>query len=170
MSRSRLTRLALGASLTLAICCASFQPTLSADFTKEQLSAAKAAIEASHVADGFDNVLLAVAQQAKSNFIRSNPSYSTQIEAATDKVALQLASERVDLDRQIQSIWANKFSVAELNDIAKFYSSPVGVKLAKETAGLVALSVQSVQIYQQKLSQDMVVKIREELKKQGLPF
>ncbi|MDR3495369.1 MAG: DUF2059 domain-containing protein [Ancalomicrobiaceae bacterium] len=146
-------------------------PANSADtFTKEHLAAARAAIEASHVSDGFDNVLVAVADQTKANFVRSNPSFSTQIEAATNKVAVDLAARRVDLDHQVQQFWAAKFSQAELEDITKFYSSPVGQKLAKETNGIVAASVHAVQIYQGQLAQDMVTKVRAELKKQGLPF
>jgi outer membrane protein OmpA-like peptidoglycan-associated protein len=35
---------------------------------------------------------------------------------------------------------------------------------------MVNQSMQAVQAYQQKLSQDMAQKVREELKKQGLPF
>jgi len=170
MSRSCLSRVAIVAAFGLATAFAGLAPAGAADFTKEHLAAARAAIDASHVADGFDNVLYGVAQQAKANFIRSNPSFSSQIEAATDKVAVELASERIDLDRQVQQIWAAKFSPAELQEIARFYTSPVGVKLAKETTAMVAASVQSVQAYQQKLSQDMVTKVREELKKQGLPF
>jgi hypothetical protein len=170
MSRTSISRVALVAAFGLATAFAGFAPVMAADFTKEQLAAARAAIESSHVSDGFDNVLLGVAQQAKANFIRSNPSFSTQIEAATNKVAIELASERIELDHQIQQIWAAKFTVQELQDIAKFYNSPVGQKLSKETSAMVANSMQAVQIYQQKLSQDMAAKVREELKKQGLPF
>lgn len=139
-------------------------------FSKEQLAAARAAIEASHVTDGVDNVLLAVAQQAKTNFIRSSPSYSVQIEAAVNKTAIDLASQRVDVDRQIQQIWASKFSIDELKAIAAFYSSPAGQKLTRETPALVNESAQALQAYQIKLSQDIVTKTREELRKQGLPF
>jgi hypothetical protein len=170
MSRPSLPHIARIAALGLATTFVTLSPVLAADFSKEQLAAARAAIEASHVADGFDNVLLGVAQQAKNNFVRSNPSYSTQIEAATNKVAVQLASERVELDRQIQQIWASKFTIPELQEITKFYTSPVGQKLSKETSAMVGQSMQAVQIYQQKLSEDMATKVREELKKQGLPF
>ncbi|MDR3376859.1 MAG: DUF2059 domain-containing protein [Ancalomicrobiaceae bacterium] len=145
-------------------------PANAETYTKEHLAAARAAIEASHVTEGFDNVLVAVADRTKDNFIRSNPSFSTQIEAATNKVALELAARRVEIDRQVQQFWAAKFSQAELQDIAKFYTSPVGQKLVKETNGIAAASVQAIQVYQAGLSQDMVAKVREELKKQGLPF
>jgi len=167
MSRSRLTLIAaLGLAMTLPCLSAAG----AAEFSKEQLAAARAAIDASHVNDGFDNVLLGVTERAKATFIRSYPSYSRQIEDATNKVAVELAGERVELDHQIQQIWAAKFTIPELQEITKFYTSPVGVKLAKETPGMVAQAVPALQAYEQKLSQDMVTKLREELKKLGPPF
>jgi len=170
MPRPSLPHIARVAALGFATAFVTLAPAVAADPTKEQLAAARAAIEASHVADGFDNVLLGVAQQAKSNFIRSNPSFSSQIEAATNKVAVDLAGERVELDHKIQQIWAAKFTIPELQEITRFYTSPVGQKLSRETSSMVANSMQAVQIYQQKLSEDMATKVREELKKEGLPF
>lgn len=137
------------------------------EYAKEHLAAARAAIEASKVAEGFDNILLGVAQQTKSLFQRSNPSLIPVIEDVTNKVAIEMAARRVDLDREIQKVWASKFSKAELDEIAKFYNSPVGKKLAGETQNMVAASAQIVVGWQQKLSQDMVAKVREEMKKRG---
>jgi hypothetical protein len=165
------TRVATVAAFGVA-CQFATLPSMAADTppTKEQLSAARAAIEASHVTDGVDNVLLAVAQQAKTNFIRTSPSYSVQIEAAVNKAAIELASQRVDVDRQIQQVWASKFTLDELKTIAAFYSSSAGQKLTRETPSLVNESAQALQAYQIKLSQDIVTKTRDELRKQGLPF
>lgn len=164
------TRVATVAAFGVA-CHLATLPAAAADtFSKEQLAAARAAIEASHVTDGVDNVLLAVAQQAKTNFIRSSPSYAVQIEAAVNKSAIELASQRVDIDRQVQQIWASKFTLDELKAIAAFYQSAAGQKLTRETPALVNESAQALQGYQIKLSQDIVTKTRDELRKQGLPF
>jgi len=170
MFHLNVSRLALVATLGTLLAVQAVANGHAAEYTKEQLAAARAAIEASHVADGLDNVLVAVAQQTKTNLIRTNPSYSSQIEVATNKIAVELASERVDLDHAVQQLWASKFSVQESQDIAKFYNSPVGQKLAKETGGLYNAIGQDLQIYQQKLAQDLYQKTRDELKKQGLPF
>ena len=164
MNRSLAHAMAMVAALSLT------SAAQAETYTKEQLSAARAAIEASHVADGFDNVLIGVAQVTKASMIRSNPSFSSQIEEATNKVAVELAATRPELDKQIQQVWASKFTVDELKDIAKFYSSPLGQKLARETGNMVALTVPIVQAYKAKLEQDMFKKVPEELKKKGLPF
>jgi uncharacterized protein len=138
------------------------------DIAKDHMAAAKAAIEASHVADGLDNILLAVAQQTKGLLSRNDPSHSSQIDEVTNAVALELAAKRPELDRQVQEIWATRFTKSELEEIAKFYASPVGQKLSKETNNLVQMSGVAAQVWQQKLSQEMLAKVREELKKKGI--
>ena len=137
------------------------------EFAKDHIASARAAIEASRVSEGFDNILLMVAQQTKGLFQRSNPALMPTIEEVTNKVAIDMAARRVDLDKEIQRIWAAKFSKAELDEIAKFYNSAVGKKLANETQAMVAASAQFVVKWQQQLSQDMVAKVREEMKARG---
>ncbi|MEJ1158228.1 DUF2059 domain-containing protein [Prosthecomicrobium sp. N25] len=135
--------------------------------SKEHLASARAAIEASRVTEGFDNILLGVAQQTKALFQRSGPSIAQDIEDVTNKVALELAPRRIDLDRQIQIAWASKFTKPELDEIAKFYTSPTGKKLAAETQSMVRAATEAVVEWQQKLSTDMVAKVRDELRKKG---
>lgn len=162
MFRSFLKPLAL-AGLLAALAA----PAAAQDISKEHLASAKAAIEASRVAEGFDNILIGVAQQTKALFQRSNPSLGPTIDEVTNKVALELAVRRVELDKEVQTVWARKFTKAELDEIAKFYTSPVGKKLAAETQNVVASSMQFVVAWQQKLSTEMVAKVREEMKKRG---
>lgn len=157
---------ALAASLATGA-VAQTQPQMPVNFAAEHLAAARSAITASKAAEGFDNILPAVAQQAKALFIRTNPTLTTQIEEVVTTVALDMAKSRPDLDREIQRVWASRFSKSELEEIAKFYNSPVGVKLANESADMVALSARAAMAWQQKLSTDMVTRVREEMKKRG---
>ena len=137
-------------------------------FTKEHLAAAQAAIAASHVNEGFDNVLIDVALRTKQSLVRSNPSFSAQIEEAVNKVALELAAKRPELDRQVQEIWAVRFTKDELDQITKFYNSPVGQKLNKETPGIVRFTTAAVGVWQNALAQEMLERVRTELVKRGI--
>ena len=116
----------------------------------------------------FRSILIGVAQQTKAMLTRADPAHSSQIDEATNQAALALASRRPELDAQIQQVWAARFNKAELEEIAKFYSSPVGQKLTKETASMVQMSGVAAQVWQQKISQEMLAKTREELKKRGV--
>lgn len=137
------------------------------DYTKEHIAAAKAAIEASHVADGLDGILIGVAQQTKTLLARTNPALQNQIDEVTNAAAIELAAKRPELDKQIQEVWAARFTKEELQKIAEFYTSPVGQKLSKETGGMVQMSGVAAQVWQQKIGQEMLAKVREEMKKRG---
>ena len=142
-------------------------PAFAEDYAADHMAAAKAAIAASHVSDGLDDILIGVAQQTKALLARSNPAQSDNIDKLVNAAALELAAKRPELDKQIQEIWAARFTKDELQKIAEFYNSPVGQKLSKETAGMVQMSGVAAQMWQQKIAQEMLAKVREELKKRG---
>jgi hypothetical protein len=162
----------MSSPIALRLAAAAFAVGLSTaafaeDYAKDHLAAAKAAIEASHVNDGFDNILIGVTQQTKAMLVRTNPAISGQIDEVTNTAAIGLAARRPDLDRQVQEIWAARFSKGELEEITKFYSSPVGQKLSKETNGIVRMTAVAAEVWQQKLGQELLTKVREEMKKRG---
>jgi len=161
------SRLALlGASALLAVSLTT--GAMAQDYAKDHLAAAKAAISASKVTEGFDEILIGVAAQTKQTLVRRAPAASSQIEEVTNAVALEMVPRRADLDTQIQQIWAGRFSKAELEEIAKFYNSPVGQKLSKEMGELSQLIVMSVQVWQKKVADEMSTKVRAEMKKRGV--
>lgn len=145
-------------------------PAFADDYTPEHMASAKAAIEASHVGDGLDNILIGVAQQTKGLLSRTHPAQSNLIDELTNAAALELAAKRPELDRQIQEVWAARFSKTELDEIAKFYNSPIGQKLSKETSGMVQMSGIAAQVWQQKIGQEMLAKVRDAAKAKGVAF
>ncbi|TBW40903.1 DUF2059 domain-containing protein [Siculibacillus lacustris] len=157
------TRLAAAAVISFGLSTAA----LAEDYAKDHIAAARAAIEASHVSDGFDNILIGLTQQTKAMLVRTNPAISAQIDEVTNAAAIELAAKRPELDRQIQEIWAARFTKPELEEITKFYASPVGQKLTKETNGLVQMTGVAAQVWQQKISQELLAKVREEMRKRG---
>ncbi|MBP0651879.1 DUF2059 domain-containing protein, partial [Mycobacterium tuberculosis] len=80
--------------------------------------------------------------QTKSTLTKASPSLGPQIDEVTNKVALELAARRPELDRQLQNVWASRFTKPELDELAKFLSSPIGQKWTKELPGVVAGSGQ----------------------------
>ena len=138
------------------------------EYAKDHLAAAKAAISAAKVTEGFDEILIGVAAQTKQMLVRRAPAASSQIEEATNAAALELVSRRAELDGQVQEIWAARFTKAELEEIAKFYSSPVGQKFTKEIAPLSQMIAIAAQVWQKKVGEEMLTKVRAEMKKRGV--
>ncbi len=165
MTHSLASRLAV-AALVLGLAA----PAYAEDYAADHLAAAKAAITASHVTDGLDNILIGVAQQTKAMLSRTNPAQSSLIDQLTNTAALELAAQRPELDKQIQEIWAARFTKEELQKIAEFYNSPVGQKLSKETSGMVQMSGIAAQVWQRKIGEEMLAKVREAAKAKGVTF
>lgn len=165
---SRITsRLALlGASAVVAVSLST--GAMAEDYAKDHLAAAKAAINAARINAGFDDILIGVAAQTKQLLVRRAPAASSQIEEVTNATALELAAKRVELDQQLQEIWAGRFTKTELEEIAKFYNSPTGQKFTKEMVPMTQLIAAAAQVWQKKIGDEMVNKVRAELKKRGV--
>ena len=105
---------------------------------------------------------------AEQVLVRRAPASSTQIEEATNAVALQLAPRRAELDQQIQELWAGRFTKEELDEVTKFYSSPVGQKFTKEIPAIGQALGMAAQVWQKKIGDEMLAKVRAEMKKRGV--
>ncbi len=153
----------LGALLAMPVAA---QEEIAAD----HMNAAKRAVLASKSADQFDALLAIMAERVQTTFIQSNPAITQDITEATEKVALNLANRRPELDKVIREIWARRFSIEELNTISEFYESEIGKKLAEKSAEIAALSVGASKQWSDVISVEMINKVRDELEKRGHKF
>jgi hypothetical protein len=122
--RARLV--AIGAVMGLA---ALSLPSYAQEFSEEHLKAARATVSALGATDEFDNVLPIAAQQLKAELIQQSPNLVNEINSTVDAKALELASRRADLEKEVASIYAQAFTIEELNAINTFYSSEAGKAL-----------------------------------------
>lgn len=168
MKRLTIARLVAGAFLAGTVAAG---PALAADeFTESHIAAAREAVTTGNNVRPFDEILPVIAEQTSTVFIRTNPALATEITEVTNAVALDLANLRPELDRTIIEIWARRFTEAELKEIAAFYKSDVGAKLAKLRPDITALSIGAAKQWQDQLSTVMFTRVREELKKRGYTF
>lgn len=162
-TRARMAGLVLAAVLAAS-------PAGAQSFTDSHLAAARATIAAARASEQFDTILPMLADQAKALFQRSNPSLVQEIDEVVNQVALDLAKRRPELDRELERVWAARFTEEELKEITAFYTSPVGVKFSQNMGDIVKDSVRSAGIWRDALSTEMVTKAREELQKRGHQF
>ena len=132
-----LFRRPLAAAMVIA---ALASPALSEDFTESHIAAARDTIAAAHASEQFNEILLALAEQTKALIQRSNPGAAKDLEEVVSSVALDLAKRRPDLDRELERVWAGRFSEDELKQITAFFNSPeyTRMKISLPTKGSVA--------------------------------
>lgn len=150
--------------------CIAVAPARAQEIAESHMTAAKAAIDGANAFRAFDEILPVIADKTRTLFIRTNPALTKEIDEVTNAVALELANLRPELDKTIMAIWARRFSEEELKQIAAFYQSEVGKKLATVEPEINALSIGAAKQWGDQLSTVMVARVREELKKRGFEF
>lgn len=136
-----------------------------AKVSEAQLEAARKVVVANKALNAFDEILPLMAEQTRTIFIQADPFRSDEVSEVTNDVALKLAAKRKDLNEMIYGIWANRFTVEELQQLTDFYNSPLGQKLATETPSITALSIGAARQWQDQISTEMVSLVRDELQK-----
>ena len=115
----------------------------------------------------FNQILIVLADQTKALFLRSDPSAVKDVTEVVNAVALDLAKRRPELDRELEKVWAARFSEDELKQIAAFYRSPVGQKFGQNMGLIIQDSMRSANIWRDALSTEILTKSRDELNKRG---
>jgi uncharacterized protein len=145
-------------------------PAVAQEYEASHLQAARRTIEAVRADEQFDQILPVLAEQAKALFLRANPSLVQEVDEVVNQVALQLASLRPQLDRELERVWAARFTEEQLNEITAFYSSEVGTALGEGMDGIIQDSLRAANIWRDALSTEIVTRSREELIARGHQF
>jgi uncharacterized protein len=135
-----------------------------ADATPEQISAARAAINAIKATDKFDLILPQAADSLRSEMIQKDPNLEPAISAAVDEEVIKLAARRADLEAEAARAYANIFSIEELNAIASFYSSDAGKKLLAEGPLATRKVIEAANIWQAGIARDLAEAVAKKVK------
>lgn len=157
---------AVGAASLVAVAlgagCAWADPAPSA-----QLKAARDVVDASGVASGMQDIVPIFLDEAKRTFVRTRPELANDLDDAVKVIAPEFQARREQLLNDIAGIYANSFTAQELADIKAFYQTPTGTKLVKVLPGLLQESYDKTNAWSRQMSQDVITRLRQEMKKKG---
>ncbi|MCB1385793.1 MAG: DUF2059 domain-containing protein [Nitratireductor sp.] len=136
--------------------------------SESHLAAARRAIGATRSTDRFDNILLQMGQQAKSELIRNSPDKEAEISAIVDEATLTLATRRGDLEGEAVQVFANVFSEDELTAIADFYESDAGKKFLEQTPLVLRELDRAARVWANGVRRDLQGAVVEKMKAAGL--
>ena len=137
------------------------QPTATALATAKELITTKGA------AAIFDPVVPGVIEQAKSVLLRTNPMLSKDLNEVAAKLRADYAPRSVEIVNDTARLYATRFTEQELKDALAFYKSPIGRKLLVEEPRILDEGMRNAQTWANKLSEEVLGKIRGEMKKRG---
>jgi hypothetical protein len=156
----RSAMLALGL-IVLAGSAQAQQPSAAAVSMARELIALKGATSM------YDPVLRGVVEQAKIVLLRTNPMLSKELTEVTAKLHAEYAAKLQELRDISARVYAARFSEQELKDALSFYKTPLGKKLIQQEPQILDQSMKEVQTWGDKLSEEVISRMRAEMKKKG---
>lgn len=118
----------------------------------------------------FTPLIAGVVEQAKLLLLQQNPNLSKVLTEIADKMRADLAPRFDEIGNQLANLYATSFTEQELKDLLAFYKSPLGKKLLIEQPKIADASLRFAQNWANALSDEVIAKMREELKKRGHPL
>jgi len=115
----------------------------------------------------FNTLIPGVIEQGKYMFEQQNPNLGKELRDVAAKLRTDFASRQAQLTTEIAKIYASHFSEKEIKDVLTFYQSPLGRKLITEEPKALDNSMGYAQNWARTFSDEVVRKMREEMKKLG---
>jgi hypothetical protein len=158
----------LGSAVLLV--CALSLPALAqapAKASPEHIALARAVLDFTGASKSFDNVIPKLLTDARNMILRTQPTLQADLDASALAVAEKMATSEDKLIDQIAGVYAQKFTEAELKEIAAFYQSPTGKKMTAELPSVLTESYKLMQEWSRQMSVDIMTNLRAEMKKKG---
>jgi hypothetical protein len=115
----------------------------------------------------FNPLIAGVIEQAKLLFLQQNPALSKDLNDIANQLRSDLTPRFHEIADEIARLYAVSFNEQELKDILAFYKSPAGQKMLQQQPKVVDGSMKFAQTWANTLSEEVVAKMRDELKKRG---
>ena len=115
----------------------------------------------------FNPLVAGVVEQAKLLFLQQNPGLAKDLNEIATKMRSDLAPRFSELVNEVARNYAVNFTESELKDVLAFYKTPAGKKLLSEQPKVVDASLKFAQTWANNLSDQVIAKMRDELKKKG---
>lgn len=131
------------------------------------LAAAKEIIEIKGSLKLFEPIVQGVIEQHKSLMEQANPMLSRDLNEIAGRLRVEFAPRRAQLESDVVKIYAQAFTEAELKDLLAFYKSPLGKKLIDQEPKVLDASMTKASEWADKLAQEVVTRLRAEMKKKG---
>lgn len=131
------------------------------------LQVAKQLMTVTHATSLFNPLIAGVVEQAKLFFLQQNPNLGKDLNDVAAKLRTELKPRFSEITNEVAQLYAQNFTEQELKDILAFYKSPAGQKLLQRQPKVIESSMKFAQTWANKLSDEVITKMREEMRKKG---
>jgi hypothetical protein len=114
-----------------------------------------------------ESLIPGVIEQGKSLLEQQNPGLGKELREVAAKLRADMAPRQAELNNEVAKIYAMNFTAEEIKALLVFYKSPLGIKMVAEEPKALDRSMAYAQSWADKLSDEVMVMIRAEMKKRG---
>ncbi len=115
----------------------------------------------------FDGLVPNIVEQAKSLFLQTNPTLGKDLNEVAAKLRADYAARSTELSNDLAKFYASRFTEQELKDILAFYKTTAGKKVIEEEPKIFEDGVANMRTWGNKFSQEVIDRMRNEMKKKG---
>jgi hypothetical protein len=128
---------------------------------------AKQILETKHADNIFDPLIRGVVIKTRDFFMQTNFMWGKDLNEVADSLIKQYSVRSGELLNDAARIYASHFTEAELKQLLAFYQSPLGQKVITEEPKTADESMSMAASWADKLSEEVMSKMRAEMKKRG---
>jgi hypothetical protein len=131
------------------------------------MAAAKELITLKGAASVFDAVIPGVIETAKNAFLRLNPGLAKDLNEVAALLRAEYADKKNNMLDDLARAFTQRFTEQELKDAVAFYKTPLGKKLITEEPAAMDDGLAKAQTWANQFSEEMLARIRVEMRKRG---
>lgn len=167
MLRSTLAGVLRAVALLIALSAFSHALAQTAAPSATNFKLARDFVVASGATRAFEGVVPSILQQSLGVFVQQNPDLQKVLTETVQAMAPEFEKRGSEIIDIIARVYASRFTEAELKQILAFYQSDVGKKFVTLQPSVLEESFVKTQEWGGKLSEEVVVRLRAEMKKKG---
>jgi len=142
-------------------------PAAPAAPTPQQISLGRDVVLYSGIARSFETVVPQFMEQIGANLTRTRPELTQDLKVVLAGLAPEFNKRVDEMIDSAARLYATRLTEQQLKDAAAFFKSPSGVAYVQAQPALMGDLFPAMQSWQKQLSEDMVTRIRAEMKKKG---
>jgi uncharacterized protein len=115
----------------------------------------------------YQGIVVNVVNDTRNSLMQTNINYQKDLEDVAIKVAGDLKGRDSEIENEMAKQYASGFTEAEMRDLLAFYKSPLGMKAIVNEPKAIQQSTQYINAWADKLSSEVMDRMRAEMKKRG---
>ncbi len=114
-----------------------------------------------------DPIVPGVIESGKNMFLQTNPALAKDLNDVAANLRKEFDPKREELANLMARSYAQRFSEAEMKELLTFFKSPLGKKVITDEPQILEQGMGRVRIWANSFSEEMINRIRADMKKKG---